>query len=78
MCVHATQGMCIVLTHTWSASTAYCIPQGYHALYTDHTCTRINNCQLSWTAPAEAFGEDSTLLTLQPDQEKEVQNYVVT
>ena len=71
--------MFIVLTHTWSASTAYCIPQqGYHALYTDNTCTRINKCQLPWTAPTEAFGQDATLLTLQLDQEKEVQNHMVT
>ena len=26
MCVHATQGMYIVLSHTWSGSSAYCIP----------------------------------------------------
>ena len=63
MCVHATQGMHIVLTHTWSASIAYRIPQEYHALYTYNTCTRINNCQLPWTAPAEAFGQDPTLFT---------------
>ena len=76
MCVHATQGMCIVLTRgVLALHTAS--PQGYHALHADHTCTRINNCQ-PWTVPAEAFGQDPTLLILQLDQEKEVQNHMVT
>ena len=38
VCMPYIQGMYIVLTHTWSASTAYCVPQGYHALYTYNTC----------------------------------------